>query len=143
MNYAAEARKAAVWMEARPIQGWSSWEWRRDDEGNVIRFSAYGDRASEHGWEIDHVVPRACDGPSAPWNERPLHWRANVQRGGSRLAEVLALGPMVPPVVKPGIERLAEILATAEIAARCAGTAAGWPSALTVTTSRAGQSPMW
>ena len=96
MNYAAEARKASVWMKAHPIPGWDVWEWRWDDEGNVIRFSAYGDRASEHGWEIDHVVPRAWGGPSTPGNERPLQWRANVRRGTTRLAEVLAWGQQSP-----------------------------------------------
>lgn len=108
MDYYA-TRRVAVWLKGRPIPGWTPWEWRWDDEGNPIAFSAYGDRNSPYGWEIDHVVPVAWGGRSALENERPLHWRANVRRGASR---------MMPSVRKPGIDRLAEILAAAEMARR-------------------------
>lgn len=97
MYVAAEARRAAVWTKARLLYGWDPREWRLDDYGNRIRFSDYGNRSSEYGWEIDHVIPRAMDGPSAFWNERPLHWRANARRSASPLAEVLALAQQSIP----------------------------------------------
>ena len=86
MYYATEK---AVWAKGRPIPGWPPWEWRLDDDGNVICFSAYGNRASEYGWEIDHIVPRALGGVSTLRNLRPLHCRANARRG-ARLAAALA-----------------------------------------------------
>ena len=97
MGYAAENRKRAVWNKARPVlcrpcdPWWDAQEWRLDDWGNLIRFRDYGNRNSLFGWEIDHVVPQALDGPSTFWNERPLHWLVNARRGAD-LAAVVAEG---------------------------------------------------
>lgn len=75
-----EARKLEVWFKATPIEGYDSTEWRRDELGNPIQFSAYGDRSSDFGWEIDHIVPLASGGLDVASNLRPLHWKANVSR---------------------------------------------------------------
>jgi 5-methylcytosine-specific restriction endonuclease McrA len=56
--------------------------WRRDDFGNLIRRSDYGDRSSPYGWEIDHIHPRALFGSDDLSNLRPLHCRANATLGG-------------------------------------------------------------
>lgn len=78
--------------EGAPYRGMVPWERCCDDEGNVTSFSSYGDRGSAFGWEVDHVVPRAWDGPSRLGNERPLHWRTNARRPVSQLAMIVALG---------------------------------------------------
>ena len=75
-----EARKLEVWWKATEIEGHNPMEWRQDELGNLIQFSAYGDRSSDFGWEIDHIVPLADDGTDDISNLRPLHWRANVGR---------------------------------------------------------------
>ena len=59
---------------------WSPNEWRRDHMGNPIRHDDYGDRDSDYGWEIDHIVPVAKGGSDAIDNLRPLQWAANVAR---------------------------------------------------------------
>ena len=37
-------------------------EWRRDHNGSAMWFSDYGDRNSDYGWEIDHIVPSSLAG---------------------------------------------------------------------------------
>ena len=72
----------AVWNKGQIIAGYNPLIWRRDYMGNAIRYSDYGDRLSVHGWEIDHITPVALGGSDDLANLRPLHWRANAQRGG-------------------------------------------------------------
>ena len=69
-----------VWLKATPIPGYDESIWRLDDYGIRIRFDAYGDRNSIYGWEYDHIIPVADDGPDDLSNIRPLHWRANARR---------------------------------------------------------------
>ena len=70
----------AVWKKGTLVGGLSSDYWRRDDFGNLIFFGDYGNRDSNHGWEIDHIVPIAKNGSNDLSNLRPLHWKANVER---------------------------------------------------------------
>lgn len=53
---------------------------RKDAFGAWIHRASYGDRTSEYGWEIDHVLPRAIGRDDALPNLRPLHWRNNVAK---------------------------------------------------------------
>lgn len=78
-----EAHKRAVWAKGTIIADIriSPDEWRYDDDGNIIRYSEYG-QFSTFGWEIDHQVPSALGGLNTYANLRPLHWRANRSRGG-------------------------------------------------------------
>ncbi len=77
-------KRKAVWAKAlKGLIGLGDPEWARDDYGNLMRFSDYGDRTSPYGWELDHYpVPKSQGGSDDIGNLRPLHWRANATHGG-------------------------------------------------------------
>ncbi len=81
-SLSGELLKLAVWAKGTPIPGSPSNIWRRDVYGNAMRYSDFGDRASQFGWERDHVVALALGGADTVNNMRPLHWRANATLGG-------------------------------------------------------------
>lgn len=79
-----------VWRKGTTVFGYHPNVWRKDHEGNWIKRREYGNRDSLYGWEMDHIQPRASDGPDELWNLRPLQWQANLRRNwGSRLAGLL------------------------------------------------------
>ncbi len=82
---AEEAHKRAVWVKGTVIKGRDISEWRVDGNGNLIRFSDHGNRDSNYGWEIDHIIPTARGGSDTIDNLRPLHWRANAEKNDSLL----------------------------------------------------------
>lgn len=81
-GFGADLEKRAVWAKGHEIPGFPKDVWRRDDFGNVIRFSDHGDRSSKYGWEIDHVTPTAWGGLDVHANKRPLHCKLNASHGG-------------------------------------------------------------
>ena len=63
------------------------WEYRhgnkaraRDKCGALIAKSDHG-KEGAHGWEIDHIKPKADGGSDALSNLRPLHWKNNDAKG--------------------------------------------------------------
>ncbi len=80
MMFGLGLNQDAVWNNGHIIDGYDARAWRRDDFGNAISYAAYGDRTSDYGWEIDHIVTVAAGGTDFIANLRPLHWRANVAR---------------------------------------------------------------
>jgi hypothetical protein len=74
--------KYLVWLNGTPEPFLDQFEWCRDEFGNLIRFSDYGNRQSPYGWEIDHRQPEALGGSDLLTNLRPLHHRANSTMGG-------------------------------------------------------------
>ncbi len=70
----------SIWLKAKPIAGYDSDVWRHDDFGDVIKRPEYGNRDSEFGWEVDHIVPKAQGGSEHASNLRPLNWKNNVRR---------------------------------------------------------------
>lgn len=77
-----ELNKYFVWGKGTPVFGMAESEWRHDAFGNLLRFSDHGNRASPHGWEIDHITPKAVGGTDELANLRPLHARVNAGLGG-------------------------------------------------------------
>ncbi len=53
---------------------------RKDQCGAWICWSHYGNRDSQYGWEIDHIVPVASGGSDHISNLRPLHWANNAAK---------------------------------------------------------------
>lgn len=78
-----EDEKARAWVQAAEIPGYDRFMWRRDTDGYAIRWSDYGDRSSEFGWEIDHITPLGIGGLDHVHNIRARHWRGNASAGGS------------------------------------------------------------
>jgi 5-methylcytosine-specific restriction endonuclease McrA len=68
-----------VWDKAAPIRGKDPDAWRRDAEGNKIRWGSYG-TLGEYGWEIDHKRPVAEGGSDSLRNLQPLHWEENREK---------------------------------------------------------------
>lgn len=60
--------------------------------GDVIERSEHGNRNSEHGWEMDHIVEDCIGGRDTLSNLRPLQWRNNVARGARTVAVLRLLG---------------------------------------------------
>ena len=68
-----------IWEKAKPTRGKNPDVWRKDEEGNVIRFGSYGAKG-KYGWEIDHKKLKAKDGSGHLKNLRPLHWKENRKK---------------------------------------------------------------
>jgi len=47
----------------------------------TIDKAAYGNRKSEYGWELDHIIPKALGGKTHIHNLRPLHWENKAAKG--------------------------------------------------------------
>ena len=67
------------WEKASEIRGRNPDVWRRDEEGNIMRWGSYG-TVGEYGWEIDHRNPVANGGTDHPRNLRALHWQENREK---------------------------------------------------------------
>lgn len=74
-----------IWQKGRSIPGYDAAVWRHDSYGAVMNFSSYGNRSSEYGWEVDHVIPEARGGSDHPSNLRPLNWKNNAAKSDKKL----------------------------------------------------------
>jgi hypothetical protein len=52
-----------------------------DCNGLWVNRSAYGDKNSPFGWELDHIVPKALGGSDDVSNLRPRHCSGNRSAG--------------------------------------------------------------
>lgn len=73
-----EARKRIAWANTADalVPGY-----KIDCDNQLIRWDEYGQNTA-FGWHIDHALPLALGGGSAPANLRARHWRSNCSAGG-------------------------------------------------------------
>jgi len=89
MNW-SEEQIQAVWNKGRiPIQTEAA-NWRQDACTAWMQRTAYGNRNSSYGWEIDHINPNDGDGLA---NLQPLQWENNAAKSD---------GPLVYAVTSSG-----------------------------------------
>ncbi len=78
-----------VWQNGKPTPSNDPGVWRKDQCDAWIRRSAYGDRDSPYGWEVDHIRPTSEGGSDELSNLRPLHWENNAVRQSGPLSCVV------------------------------------------------------
>lgn len=79
----------AVWQKARTIQGYDPTVWRADVCGSPIKYGDYGNINSQHGWEVDHIIPVSAGGSDDLSNLQALQWQRNRMKGDTRQSPVL------------------------------------------------------
>lgn len=75
-----ESTKRAVWNACRICPGYDAATWRYDRYGTPMKWEQYGNRSSEHGWEIDHIHPQSKGGGDQRSNLQALNWKNNASK---------------------------------------------------------------
>jgi 5-methylcytosine-specific restriction endonuclease McrA len=55
----------------------------KDFKGRLMLKSAYGDEASDYGWDIDHIMPKAQGGGNEMSNLRAANIKSNREKGNN------------------------------------------------------------
>ena len=76
--------KLALWNACRPCPNFDAKIWRYDNYGTPMKWGEYGNRASEYGWEIDHIHPTSKGGSDGIHNLRALNWRNNAAKSAGK-----------------------------------------------------------
>ena len=75
----------AIWKKGALVTGNDPDVWRQDLCGAWMWRAQYGNRDSQYGWEVDHIIGIDYGGSDAFSNLRPLQWQNNAPRGPRRL----------------------------------------------------------
>lgn len=71
-----------VWSKAATVRGKNPNLYRRDPYNNIMYKPSYG-KASEMGWEIDHIKPVSRGGSDSIYNLQALNTSINRSKGNS------------------------------------------------------------
>ncbi len=77
-----KAQQQAVWNKAKKIRGKDPRMHRQDPYGNPMYKPSYG-KASDMGWDIDHIKPKSRGGSDATRNLQALNSSTNRSKGNT------------------------------------------------------------
>ena len=77
---ATEEQKEKVWNNAQTVRGKDPDLYRKDPYGNVMYKHSHG-KASEMGWDVDHIIPASRGGSDATRNLQALNTTVNRSKG--------------------------------------------------------------
>lgn len=79
-EFSEQLKIQGVWEKGRIVPGINPLSIRKDACGAWMHRSEYGNRNSQFGWEIDHIIPISNNGNDTISNLHPLQWQNNASK---------------------------------------------------------------